>query len=367
MSIPIFKPYVSKKEVRVVSDFLRKNQKLTRGEFTKIFEEKFSKYVGAKYAVAANSGTSALHLAVMSLGLKKGDEVITTPFSYIASVNCLKYEGIDPCFVDIDLDTFNIDVNKIESSISSKTKAILIVDLLGLPVSSREKLKEIKDKYNIFIIEDACESIGRPSDSFPVGKFADVVVYSFHENKPMTTLGEGGMVVTNNIKIADLARSICNQGRSNKKDWINNVILGYNYRMTEIQALIGIEKIRTLDSVLKKRKLIAKYYYNHLGGNGSFLCPQDLISRERSWFYYFIILKDSNERAKIALYLKKRGIDVAIHYFVPIYKFPLYKNFEKDFPNTEKRSNQILAIPTYEDLSIKDIKYISSCINDFYL
>lgn len=366
MKISLFKPYLSKKEIKMVSTFLLKSKKLARGEYIKKFEKKFSQYTGHKYAVATSSGTSALHVAIISLGLKKGDEVITTPFSYIASVNCLTYEGIKPCFIDIDLNTLNIDVNKIESAITSKTKAILIVDLLGLPVNSREKLRQIKDKYNILIIEDACESIGKTSDEFPIGRFADVVIYSFHENKQMTTGGEGGMITTNNSDTADLARSICNQGRSNKDDWINNVVLGYNYRMTEMQAVIGIEKLKTLEKIIKKRELIASNYYKFLNKN-TFLCPQDIVSLKRSWFYFFIILKDSESREKIESFLKSKGISVATHYFIPIYKFPMYKDLIGDFPNSNLRSNQILALPTYEELSKKQIKFISSCINNFYL
>ncbi len=368
MKIPLYKPYISDNDINAVSNFLKKNTKLTKGKIVKEFENKFCKYTGFKYSVSTNSGTSALHIAVKSLGLKSGDEVITTPFSYIASSNCLIYEGVKPVFVDIDISNLNIDINKVEEKITNKTKAILIVDLFGLPVESRKKINEIKKKYNLLIIEDACESIGRQTKKFPLGKFADIVVYSFHENKQMTTGGEGGMITTNNKIFANSARSFSNQGRSDKKDWIDNVILGYNYRMTEIQAIIGISKLKNLDNILRKREVISGIYYKYLKNKTeNYLCPQDCVSSKRSWFIYFIITKNSKDREKLAKFLKSNGIEVAVHYFTPIYKFPFHRQLICNYPNSEIMSSKILVLPMYEELSLKQIKYITSCINKYYI
>lgn len=364
MKIPLYKASISGKEIALrVSRFLMYENKLSRGEISRLFERKFAEYVNFKYAVCVNSGTSALHLAVRALRLKRGDEVITTAFSYIASVNCLTYEGVIPVFVDIDPHTLNIDIQKIETKITSKTKAILIVDIFGLPVGDRRKIKKIKLKYNLKIIEDACEAVGRPTQKFCVGQHADIVVYGFHENKQMTTGGEGGMVVTNNKGIYNSVYSMANQGFSKGKNWVTKVQLGYNYRMTEIQALLGIEQLKNIDRVLKKRKEISESYYSFLPKN---ICPQSIVSSERSWFYYFIFCSNSNERRKLSAYLLSKGISVATHYFVPLYKFPEYKKFKDTLPYCEEAGRKILTLPMYDSLTQDKIEYITKCINNFY-
>ncbi len=363
MKIPLYKAHLSTEDILKVSSFLKTQKKLSRGEKVSQFENKFAKYVKTKYAIATNSGTSALHLAVRSLNLKQGDEVITTPFTYIASVNCLKYENVSPVFVDIDPNTLNINVDLIESKITENTKAILIVNIFGLPVNNREVIKNLKEKYNLWIIEDSCESIGSPSLEFPVGYFSDISVYGFHENKQLTTGGEGGMLVTNNKKIADTVLSMSNQGRSNKKNWVDKVILGYNYRMTEMQAVIGISQLKNINKVLKIRENIAKKYYLSLPKDK---CPQSKVTQKRSWFFFFMFCSNTKDRDKLYNYLMSKNISVAKHYFVPIYKFPMYRNLKDTFMHCENMSTRILVLPTYVDLKEKEIKFISTCINKYY-
>jgi perosamine synthetase len=337
--------------------------KLTRGTITEKFENAFAAYIGQKFAVATNSGTSALHLAVRAAGWKKGDEVITSPFSYIASANCLIYEGVIPRFVDINPQTLTIDVDLIEKKITKRTKGILIVDIFGLPVGERAKLVRLKKKYNLIIVEDACEAVGNSGPDFEICKASDITVFGFHENKQMTTGGEGGMVVTNTPQLAAYCRSMRDQGRFDGKDWIDKVVLGYNYRMTEMQAAIGIEKLKTISKVLSVREKIANEYYANLIKHPGILCPQDLTSSRRSWFAYFIVLKDEQSRQLLKEHLRMKGIQTAAHYFVPLYQFPHLRKFRSKCPVADMRGGQILVLPLYENLSVAAIKKISRIIN----
>lgn len=264
MNIPLYKPYVSNREIGAVLRVL-KSKKLSRGQEVENFEREFAIYTNKKYAIAVNSGTSGLHLLVRAMGWKNGDEVITTPFSYIASSNALLFENVKPVFVDIDINTLNIDPKKIEEKINNKTIGMLLVDILGLPVDE-DKLLKIKNKYKLQVIEDSCEALGRPDDDFTVGNLADATVYGFHENKQLTTAGEGGMIVTDNVEITQKCMAMRDQGRSLKKDWINNVILGFNFRMTEIQSAFGREQLKNIGKASKVFEIISVF-------RQSFLCP----------------------------------------------------------------------------------------------
>lgn len=360
MNIPLYRPYVSKKEIGAVLRVL-KSKKLSRGQEVKSFEREFARYTGKKYAVAVNSGTSGLHLLVRAMNWKKGDEVVTTPFTYIASSNALLFEDVKPVFVDIDVDTLNIDPEKIERKINKKTKGILLVDIFGLPVDY-SKLLKIKNKYNLQVIEDACEALGKPKDSFTVGKLADAVVYGFHENKQLTTAGEGGMIVTDNLKIAQKCLAMRDQGRSLKKDWINNVILGFNFRMTEIQAAFGREQLKNMDKILRKREFIARKYSLGLRGVNKLSVPNQESFNKRSWFLYFIVLDTFETRDKVYQALLGHNISSSKNYFPPVYNFPMYKDHKKDCKNTEVISKTLLALPMFFEMNDKQIRRIVDVI-----
>ena len=362
MNIPLYKPYISDKEVNAMSRVL-KSQKLSKGNETVLFEKEFANYVGKKYAIALNSGTSGLHVLVRVLGWEKGDEIITTPFSYIASANSLLFENITPVFVDIDPNTLNIDVDKIEEKITSKTKGILLVHILGLPVNY-SKIKKIKDKYKLEIIEDACEAIGKPSHNFIVTKLGKATVYGFHENKQLTSAGEGGMIVTNDPMISQKCRSMRDQGRSVKKDWINNVTLGFNFRMTEIQAAFGREQLKIINRMLNKRAEIAKEYSDLFKDVKGIITPQQMTKSKRSWFVYFIILENNKIRNKIHKTLLEKGIISSTNYFPPIYNFPMYANFKKNCVVTEDISKKLLVLPMFYEMNKKEIKRVSDIIKD---
>lgn len=357
MKIPLYRPRIGEKEKRAVLRVLA-SKKLSRGEEVETFEREFARYVGRKYAIAVNSGTSGLHLLVRCLGWKSGDEIITTPFSYIASSNVILLENAKPVFVDIDERTFNIDPRKIEEKINPKTKGILLVHILGLPVDY-EAIRRISNKYKLPIIEDACEALGRPAKNFPVSRLGVATVYGFHENKQLTSGGEGGMIVTDDLRVARKCRSLRDQGRSLDKDWLRKVILGFNFRMTEVQAAFGRAQLDTIRSTLAERERIAKKYSDLLRGLDGLVTPADLTVSKRSWFLYFILLKDSKTREKIQKALRQFGVESSTNYFPPIYKFPAYKPYWKGkYPITERISRGLLALPMFSGMQEKEIRHI---------
>jgi len=359
MRIPFYKPFIGKEETNAVVRVLRTG-KLTRGEEPDNFEKEFSKYMRKKYAVAVNSGTSGLHLLVRALGWKKGDEIITTPFSYIASSNAIIYENATPVFVDIDPQTLNIDCGRIEEKITSKTKGILLVHILGLPVN-RDAVMRIKEKYNLQIIEDSCETIGKPSDKFPVAKIGEAAVFSFHENKPLTTAGEGGMIVTDDPVIAKKCRSMRDQGRSAEKDWLNNVILGFNYRMTDAQAAFGREQLKRMEMILKRRAEIAEKYYLLFKDVDGINAPQ--AQSGRNWLFYFVIFNNVGLRDASYKALSSAGIESSFNYFPPIYNFPAYRKYKKDnCANADLISGKLLALPTFHEIRDSQIEEVANVI-----
>lgn len=290
----------------------------------------------------------------------KGDEVITTPFSFIASGNALLHEGVKPIFVDIDLNTLNIDIRRIEEKISPRTKGIMLVDIFGLPNDTKE-IESLKLKYNLKIIEDACEAIGRPKDNFRVGGVADITVFGFHENKQITTLGEGGMIVTDDEGIARRSWSIRDQGRSTKKNWIQGVTLGFNMRMTEAQAAFGNVQLSKLNSILKYRNHVAKKYNELLCSVPNIILPN--IKQIRSWFQYFIICKNNAQRQRIHKFLKNNGVDSSINYFPPIYKFPQYKHLKNtSCKNTERIAETLLVLPMFYGMKDREIEFIAGLL-----
>ncbi|MBU4205070.1 DegT/DnrJ/EryC1/StrS aminotransferase family protein, partial [Patescibacteria group bacterium] len=246
--IPLSKPDIKESDKKEVLKVL-KTDFLSLGPKLKKFEKEIAKFAGVKYAVGVNSGTAALHLIVRALGLKEGDEVITTSFSFISSSNCILYEGANPVFIDIDEKTFNIDVKKIEEKITKKTKAILAVDVFGKP-AEWNALTKIAKKHNLFLIEDSAEALGSEFGGKKCGSFGNAAIFSFYPNKQIT-IGEGGMVLTHNKEIADLCRSMANQGRRvSNGEWLEHVRLGYNYRLDEMSAALGLSQLKRIKEII---------------------------------------------------------------------------------------------------------------------
>lgn len=365
MKIPLSTPDISSKEIDAVVSVL-KTPILSLGPRVEEFEKKFAKFIGVKHAVAVNSGTSGLHLCVRALDLSDGDEVITTPFSFIASSNCILFERAKPVFVDIREDTLNIDESKIEVKITKKTKAILPVHIFGYP-ADMAKINKIAQKYKLKVIEDACEGIGAKIGTKKVGSMSDCAVFAFYPNKQMTT-GEGGIVVTNDDTIAFAIKSMRNQGRDSM-DWLVHNRLGYNYRLSDIHCALGIVQLERIEELLKKRAKVVEMYARHLGKmKGIQLPPQKVRGMKLSWFVYVIRLKGAynKKRDQIMHLLKQDGIGCNV-YFPPIHLQPFYRKqfgYKKgDFPITEKVSASTIALPLFNHLTMEQIAYVAKSLN----
>jgi len=366
-SIPLSSPDITKKEIEVINKVLASSH-LSIGPKIKEFEKKLAEFIGVKYAVGINSGTSGLHLCIRSLNIKDGDEVITSPFSFIASANCMLFERAKPVFVDIDENSLCINPDKIEEKITSKTKAILVVHIFGHP-SQMDKIMKIAKHHNLKVIEDACEAIGAEFKGQKVGSFGDVGVFAFYPNKQITT-AEGGMVVTNNKKIASLCRSMRNQGRDDEDtSWLSHKRLGYNYRMNELSAALGVAQIKRIEEILEKRQRVADLYNQKLSRIKGLIVPQVSPGTKMSWFVYVVRLNPQRftrkNRNEIIRQLRAKGIS-SKEYFPPIHLEPFYKamfGFKPgNFPITEKVSGSTIALPFHNNLKKTEINYISECL-----
>jgi perosamine synthetase len=375
--IPLSSPDITEKEIKSVVNVLR-TTRLSLGPKLFEFEQKFAEYIGSKHAIAVNSGTSGLHLSIKSLGIGEKDAVITTPFSFIASANCMLYERALPLFVDIHPKTFNIDPDRIEKLLKKKCKrekktgipvdrktgrrirAILPVHVFGNPCEM-DKIMDLAKEYNLHVIEDACEAIGAEFKGKKVGTFGDIGVFAFYPNKQITT-GEGGMIVTNDEKIDHLCRSLRNQGRDGDGGWLEHSRLGYNYRISDINCALGIAQLERIEIILKKRKRVA-FRYNELLRD-YVKVPETSDGAKRSWFVYVVCLPDQYSkdfRDKTLVELSKKGIGCN-KYFPPIHLQPFYRKMfgyaEGDFEVTEHVSERTIALPFHNNLKEEEILYV---------
>ena len=364
--IPLAKQDITDAEKRAVMAVLD-SPKLALGPKLEEFEKAVADFTGVKYAVGVNSGTSGLHLIVRALGIGKGDEVITTPFSFVASANCILYEGATPVFVDIKSDTFNIDPELIEGSITSKTKAILAVDVFSHP-ADWGALQKIAKKYNLFLIEDSAEALGSEYQGKKCGSFGDAAVFAFYPNKQITT-GEGGMVLTSNKNIAELCRSMANQGRKVEDGkWLEHVRLGYNYRLDEMSAALGVSQMQRIEEILKKRKKVANAYNEKLQGIKEVSIPHNSKESNLSWFVYVVLLSETcagEKRDAIIKKMAERGIQCS-NYFAPIHLQPFYQdefNYkEGDYPIAENVGKRTLALPFFNNITQEEIEHVVSAL-----
>ncbi len=360
MIIPLALPDITRKEIKSVVKVLKSNI-LSIGPELESFERKAAQYKGVKHAIGVSSGTAGLHLLIRAMGIGRDDEVITTPFSFAASTNCILYEGAKPVFIDIDPDTLNMDIDSIEEKITAKTKAILPVDVFGQPMDIR-KVTRIASKYNLKVIEDSCEAIGSEYEDIRSGSYADGAVFAFYPNKQITT-GEGGVIVTNDENIANLCRSMRNQGRGINSSWLQHERLGYNYRMDELSAALGSIQMDRLDSILSMREKIASMYNQRLQSIKDIKLPYISPSVTRmSWFVYVIRLESYIDRDKVMEYLIDSGVSCR-PYFPPIHLQPYIRETlgckEGTFPITEKVSASTLALPFFNKLKRKQVDYVA--------
>lgn len=358
MIVPLSSPDIGQRERDLINEVLA-GSILSIGPKIEQFERMVAEYLGVKEAVAVNSGTSGLHLAVRALGIGEGDEVITTPFSFIASSNCLLFERARPVFVDIDPLTLNIDAEVIETKITPRTKAILPVHIFGRP-ADMEAILEIAGKHRLAVIEDACEAIGASYNGKMAGSESDAGVFAFYPNKQITT-GEGGVISTNSIELAGLCRSMRNQGRSNEEKWLDHCRLGYNYRLDELSAALGVAQMERIDEILAKREAVARAYNARLKRLEGIATPPAEPGIRISWFVYVIRLNTGINRDRVMAYLQENGVDCR-PYFQPIHLQPFYREMfgyqQGDFPNTEQAASSTLALPFFNNLTEQQIDYV---------
>jgi perosamine synthetase len=362
--IPLARPDIGEEEIRLVNEVLRTDW-LSMGPKVCEFEEKFADYIGTENAIAVNSGTSGLHLCIKSIEIRKGDEVITTPFSFVASSNSIIFESGKPVFVDVNPDTLNIDAEKIEDAINKNTKAILPVHVFGQPCEMDAIMDIAKDNY-LAVIEDACEAVGAEYNGQKVGTFGDASVFAFYPNKQMTT-GEGGMIVTDDRDIAKLCRSFRNQGRSESEEWLNHIRLGYNYRLDEMSCALGIGQLRRIDELIEKRAKVANEYTKRLKDVEG-VTTQYLDARVKmSWFVYVIQVADYIDRNKVMEYLQEHSVSCR-PYFTPIHLQPFYwKMFgykKGDFPICENVCDSTIALPFFGNMDKETIEQVCTTLED---
>lgn len=357
-----------------------RSKRLSMGPFVEEFETLVAGKTTRHHAVAVNSGTSALHLVMEALGIGPGDEVITTPFSFIASSNCILFVGAKPVFVDICPRTLNMDPAKLEAAITPKTKAILAVETFGNP-AHMDTYAQIAARHEITMIEDSCEALGTTYKGRPCGSFGRVGVFGFYPNKQITT-GEGGMIVTDDHRLAELCRSMRNQGRpmgwrpphasassgtSNSAaggtatgSWLRHERLGYNYRLDELSAALGVAQMRRMDTICKKRHATAELYFKRLSAHKDLILPTIDPDTVMSWFVFVVRLATNyslEERDRMIAGLRRHDIG-ASDYFPCIHLQPFYQEkfgFAKGmFPIAEKVSERTLALPFYNDMTPRE-------------
>ncbi len=332
------------------------------GEEVELFEKEFASYCGTKYCLGVNSGTSALHLALLSAGIKLGDEIITQPNTFFATGEAISYLGAKPVFVDIDPKTYNIDILKIEAVLTKKTRAILPVHLFGF-AADLDGINKIAEKNNLIVIEDACQSHGVRYKGKRVGALGESGCFSFYPGKVLGAFGEGGALITDNKEIYEKARALRDHGQIRK---YHHSCIGYNYRMDSLQGAVLRVKLKYLDDWIEKRRNNALIYNKLLKGVKEVVLPFD---PDYSYSNYYVYVVRCQERDELKNFLNKRGIGAQIHYPVPLhlqegYKFLGYEHSE--LPIAEKYAKEILSLPMFPELSIKQIHYIVNSIKKFY-
>lgn len=375
MNIPLAKPSFTTKEEKTTIDVLRSGW-ITQGPKVIEFEDKFAKFTHSKYAIAVSNCTSALHLALLAGDIKAGDEVIVPSYTFIASVNVILHCGATPVFVDVDQDTSNIDCEDVKRKLTKKTKAIIAVDQVGLPCDI-DAIKKIAQKFNLFFIEDAACALGSRYKNKPIGGLADITCFSFHPRKVIST-GEGGMLTTNSKKYANLARVLRSHGASvsdfsrhtaKKISFEAYKTLGYNYRLTDIQAAIGIEQLKQLPKFIKKRRNLAKRYNRELAVIPFIKTP--LVPKYAYYNYQSYIIKvlDNSSLSQKEIMQKLLDSGVATRrgamasHLEPFYK-KHYKNCS--LPTTEKLTKSTITLPLFYDMNIKQQDFVINLLKQIF-
>jgi perosamine synthetase len=359
--IEMANPSLGDDEIQAVTEVL-KSGILAQGPKVADFEDAFAAYIGTKHAIAVNSGTAALHAALLAAGIGEGDEVITTPFSFIATANAILFCNAKPVFVDIDEMTFNINTSLLREAISRRTKAVIIVHLYGQPCDMQE-IVQICDEHNLVLVEDACQAHGAEYRGRKVGSFG-TGCFSFYATKNITT-GEGGIITTNSADVAQKARMIRSHGQ--RERYLHQT-LGFNYRMTDISAAFGICQLRRLGQLNDKRTANAAFLASQITNIGG-LTPPAVGPDRKHVFHQFTIRVTSGfgiSRDDLAASLKQKGIMTGIHYAIPIHMQPLYRDLGYDvhMPVSERAAREVLSLPVHPGLSDQDLRHIVQSLKD---
>jgi perosamine synthetase len=361
--IPLSLPFLDEREHELVNEVLDSGR-LSLGPTGRRFEQMLAEQVGARHAAAVSSGTAGLHLLVRSYEIGAGDEVITTPFSFASSTNCFLYEGATPVFVDIDPVTWDIDTAAIEAAITPRTKAIVTVDIFGYPCEL-DPIKDLAAKHGLAVIDDACEALGAEYKGKRVGGHGVPAVFAFYPNKQMTT-GEGGIVVTDSEEQWRLVKSLSNQGRGDDGHWLEHVRLGYNYRLDDLSAALGVAQLEKLDRILELRSQVAERYRSLLAGlDGVELAAADDAEHHRSWFVFVVRLAPGIDRERVIDQLTKEQI--ATSRYLPCIHLQPYMRERFGFaeglcPRAEALSSSTVALPFYTALEAEDQERVAAAL-----
>jgi len=378
MQIPLSNPDITDLEKKAVQEVLN-TPNLSLGPKIPEFEKAAADFAGVKFAAAMSGGTAVLHTIVKALGIGKGDLVLTTPFSFVATANCLLYEGAEPIFVDIDKDTYNINPESVEQSYLTlppgkreKVKAVIYVDVFGVPADGAG-FESLGEKYGLRIVDDSAEALGSAINDRKCGSFGDAGLFAFYPNKQITT-GEGGILLTNNEEIFRIAVSLRNQGRDAGAGWLQHARLGYNYRMSDINAALGIAQLSRIEEMLAKRRRVKEMYNHHFS---TFFARGLLIPQKTppgsfvSPFVYVLSLPDNytwRDRDRLLAFLREAGIQCS-NYFTPVHLQPYFKELGweyGDMPAAETISGRTVALPFYNNLTEKQVEHVVQKVNDFF-
>ena len=363
-TIGLSSPWLDEREEELVADVLRSGR-LSLGPTIDRFEEAFAEEVGAPYAAAVSSGTAGLHLLCITAGVSPGDEVVTSPYSFVASANCAIYEGATPVFADVDRRTLNLSPAAVEAAITDRTRAVVAVDIYGYPCELDE-LRAICDAHGIALIQDACEALGARYKGEAVGSQGPPAVFAFYPNKQITT-GEGGMVTTHSESEWRLLKSLRNQGRADSGGWLEHARLGFNYRIDDIRAAIGLGQLEKLGAILEARTEVAARYSSLLESIPGLELPcEDDVDHERSWFVYVVTLPVGADREAVIAALTDRGVQTAR--YLPCIHLQPYMQERFGYrvglcPVAEDLASRTLALPFHARLGEDDQAYVADALS----
>mgnify|MGYP001100758507 CR=1 FL=1 len=363
MKIPLSKPVFDEEMRNVALDALQ-NERFVMGESVFKFEEEFARYCGAKHAISTSSGTFALQLSLVALGINRGDEVVTSPFSFVATANVVLHVGAVPVFADIDVSTGNIDPQLAKRRLTSKTRAIIPVHLYGFPADMKNILDAFRDQ-ECAVVEDACQAHGAEYYGRKVGTLGDVGCFSFYSSKNMTVCGDGGMVVTDDEEVARKVAKLRDCGRASHYE---HDLIGFTARLNTVNAAIGRVQLKRLDEWNEKRRACAKLY-DRLLSNVADVTPPPNGSSEVKPVYHLYVIRTS-QRDELKAWLEQKGVQCGVHYPIPIHLQPAYRKlFEyngEEFPRSELLSKTVLSLPMYPELQEEEIAYICENIHSFF-